>query len=167
MNSVLKWIKGIKMDSLARNRMVMKYTFPTIFNASHKAVFKTKYGHVYTMPSLVRIYSYTDNGGDFALFTEEFLRNVSSNVFIRDTQPVCVPNDEDTTFAYWLYPYVSMCKLKYYYRTVNGRVYWWESPLDEPTMMLVETPSSWCLCSQGYLKDMGPKFMASRFELEW
>ena len=166
MNSILKWLKGLKTDSLVRNKMKMQYEFPTIFNASNKAVFKTKYGHVYIMPSLVHIYSYTDNGGNFAVFTDEFLRNASSNTFIRDAQPVCVPNDEDLLFASWIRPYISMAKLKYYYRTINGRVYWWESLLDEPTLMLVETPSSWCFCSQGYLKDMGPKFITSRFELE-
>lgn len=163
MNSVFKWIKGIKMDSLDRNRTTMKYDFPNIFNASKKAVFRTKYGYVYTMPSLAKIYSYTDNGGNFAVFTDRFISNALSNVFIRDTQPACVPNDEDLEFARWIYPYISMGALECHYRTDNGRAYLWKFPSYEPTLMLVETSESWCLCSQGYLKDMGPKFVASRY----
>lgn len=40
MNVILKWLKGIKEDSLSQNQMVMKYDFPEIYIARKAIIVK-------------------------------------------------------------------------------------------------------------------------------
>lgn len=165
MNVISKWLKGIKEDSLSQNQMVMKYDFPEIYIA-RKAIFRSKYGYIYIMPSGAKVYSYTDNRGNYAVFTDEFLRTSFWSMPIHDTKNMCLPNDEDLEFARWLYPCLIMGDMDYHYRTESGRVYCWSFPELDPVMILIENAKSWCFCSQRYVTTkIAQNSIVSRFAM--